>query len=97
MRHGTRGTRRIEAGGGTDPESRDADPPPHLKTSIRVTNLSGFVDRPTPAASSPDLWLLRFALPDLVRMKLTRKAIDDSAIRLDFPLMIQSQKETGKL
>ena len=95
MRHGTRGTRRIEAGGGTDPESRDADPPPHLKTSIRVTNLSGFVDRPTPAASSPDLWLLRFALPDLVRMNLTRYAINNSAIRLDFPDRLLNDKKTG--
>ena len=35
------------------------------------------------------------SLPDLVRMKLTRKAINYSVIRLDFPDRILNDKKTG--
>ncbi len=42
--------------------------------SIHVANLPRFVDRPTLAASSPAPWLLRFPLPELVRMNLTRES-----------------------
>ena len=64
-------------------------------SAIRVASLAGFVDHPTLAASSPDPSLLRFPVSDLIRIKFTRKAIDNSAIRLDLPDRTLNDKKTG--